>query len=289
MPFIGPIQSGTTEPASPVVGQPFFNTTTGKYRVYNGTAWVDVNGSSSSGLYTTRGIIFDWDPGRLSLSDGSSIANSTSLSAGINTTYTQSGTAVAVNGGSFVYQSEQGGHIDSTANTGRISVTGTSMASALDACASITLTCWFQSNGAGRQVLISRYGTGFPDQFNHIVDPTGDFHSNSTGAIAGASANHDFNAWSNNTWSLSHFVYSVSDGIARWYINGSAVGTANWGTDGGAGLSVSGSGAGFGIMSRADRLEDLVGRMGPVRIHNVALTTGEISSEWSNERSRFGV
>jgi len=244
--------------------------------------------ATSATLYTTRGIIFDWDPGRLNLADGASIANTTSLTSGLNTTYTTSGTTVAVAGGSFIYQIEQGGHIDSTTNTGRISVTGASMASALDACASITLTCWFQSNGAGRQVLISRFGTGFPNQFNHIVDPTGDFHSNSTGAIGGASGNHDFNAWSNNTWALCHFVYSVSDGIARWYINGSSVGTANWGTDSGNGLTVSSSG-GFGIMSRADDIERLSGRMGPVRVHNVALTTGEISSEWSNERTRFGV
>jgi hypothetical protein len=287
MPFIGPLQSGTTEPASPVTGQPFFNTSTGKFRVYTGTAWADV-GNSTTTLYTTRGLIFDWDPGRLSISDGATIADTTSLSAGLNTTYTPSGTTVTVAGGSFTYQTEQGGHIDSTTNAGRISVAGTNIASALDACASITLTCWFQSNGAGRQVLISRYGTGFPDQFNHIVDPTGDFHSNSTGAIAGASANYDFNAWSNNTWSLCHFVYSVVDGIARWYINGSEVGTANWGTDSGNGLTVSSS-AGFGIMSRADRLEDLIGRMGPVRIHNVPLNGTEISTEWTNERGRFGV
>ena len=248
----------------------------------------EVAGGGPTDLYTTRGIIFDWDPGRLSLSDGSAIADTTSLSAGINTSYTISGATVTVAGGSFNYQTEQGGHIDSTTNSGRISVAGSSFGTSLSACASITLTCWFQSNGASRQVLLSRWGTGFPEQFNHIADPTGDFHSNSTGAIAGTSANYDFNAWSNNTWALCHFVYSVSDGIARWYINGSSVGTANWGTDSGNGLTVSSS-AGFGIMSRADDAERLVGRMGPVRVHNVDLTAGEISSEWSNERSRFGV
>ena len=72
-------------------------------------------------------------------------------------------------------------------------------------------------------------------------------------------------------------------------MNGSQVGTASWGTDSGAGLTVSGAGAGFSIMSRSDRLEDLIGRIGQVRIHNVALNTTEISSEWTTERIRYGV
>jgi len=241
--------------------------------------------------YTTRGLLFDWDPKNLSFIDGQAIPNSSNLNSGIISENTESGTSVVVNGGSFNYQTESGGHVDATTSQGRISVTGTNIANALDACSSMTITCWFQSNGASRQVLVSRFGTGFSNQFNHIVDPTGDFHYNYSGAIAGASGDID-NAtdyWSVNTWHLSHCVYNVSDGVVRWYINGSQVATNTIGTDSGNGLTISSGGAGFGIMSRADRLEDLVGRMGPVRIHNVALTASECSSDWSAERARFGL
>jgi hypothetical protein len=237
--------------------------------------------------YTTEGLIFDWDPAALDLSNGATIANSTSLNAGL-TANTVSGTDIFVNNGTPNYHTGQGGHIDTTSNTCRISVTGTNIANALNASSSMTITCWFQGNGASRQVLISRYGSGFPDQFNHIVDPTGDFHSNSTGAIAGTSLDYNFNAWNNNTWHLCHFVYSVSDGIARWYVDGVQVGTSTWGTDSGNGLTISSS-AGFGIMSRADDFERLVGRMGPVRIHNIALTPTQINNDWTAQRSRFMV
>jgi len=279
---------GTSDPTSPSAGEIYFNSSTNKVRQYNGTAWADLTSSSSG--YTKSGLIFDWDPSRLTgFSDGASIANSTSLSTGINTTFTSSGTSIAVNGGSFNYQTEQGGHIDATTNTGRISVTGSNIASALDSCSSMTITCWFQSNSAGRQVLVSRFGTGFPDQFNHIVDPNGDFHYNSSGAIAGTSGNLDTNAWSTNTWALSHWVYSVSDGIARWYVNGSQITTVSFGTDSGSGLAVSGAGAGFAIASRGDDIERLTGRIGPIRIHNIALSASQCSDDWNAERSRFGL
>ena len=41
-------------------------------------------------------------------------------------------------------------------------------------------------------------------------------------------------------------------------------------------------------MSRADRLEDLVGRMGPVRIHDVALTPTEVTADWNAQKARYG-
>ena len=245
-----------------------------------------------SDAYTTRGLIFDWDPGNVvGLSDGGSVANTRDLRTGLRHAETALSTNnfdLRVNGGSFNYRTSAGGHIDSNSSQGRISMDGAAVESALDSAASMTITCWFQSDGSSRQVLVSRFGTGFNNQFNHIVDPSGDFHSNSTGVIAGTSQNHDFNAWSNDTWHLCHFVYSVSDGIARWYIDGSQVGTSNWGTDSGNGLSGSGT-SGFGIMSRADDFERLIGRMGPVRIHDVALTTTEITADWNAQRVRFGV
>ena len=247
--------------------------------------------TTSTPTITTRGIIFDWDPGDVTgLSDGGSSTNA-DLVSGIDQDNTAgSNTAIAISGGTLTYRTAAGGHFDSTSNTGRIIVSGTSVVSALDACASMTLTCWFQSDGAGRQVLISRYGTGYPNQFNHIVDPTGDFHYNCDGAIAGVSGdiNSATDYWSNNTWHLCHWTYDVSDGIAHWFIDGSEVHTVNFGTDSGNGLTVSDP-DGFGIMARADDSERLQGRMGPVRIHNVALTAAECANDFTIERDRFGV
>jgi len=239
--------------------------------------------------YTLRGILLDWDPRKMNLgADLTTVSDQTSLSSGL-TEYSVRGINIRVNGGSFHWRTSSGGHMDSSSgNSGRISVDGAMIEEILDGSKSLTLTCWFQSNGASRQVLLSRYGTGFNNQFNHIVDPSGDFHSNSTGVIGGTSQNYNFNAWSNNTWHLCHWVYNVSDGIARWYIDGSQVGTSSWGTDSGNGLTGTSS-AGFAIMSRADDYERLIGRMGKVRVHGCALTATEIANEWTNERSIYGV
>ena len=262
---------------------------TGITRGIGGFGFGAVTASTSVATHTTRGIIFDWDPGDVTgLSDGGSSTNA-DLVSGINQDNTAgTNTAIAISGGTLTYRTAAGGHFDSNSNDGRIIVSGTSVVSALDACASITITCWFQSDGAGRQVLISRYGTGYPNQFNHIVDPSGDFHYNSTGAISGASGDLNVNAWSDDTWHLCHWTYDVSDGIAHWFIDGSEVTTVNFGTDSGNGLTVSDT-DGFAIMSRADDSERLQGRMGPVRIHNVALTAAECANDFTVERDRFGV
>jgi hypothetical protein len=39
------VGSGTTDPASPVAGTTFFNTTTGVLKGWNGTAWVNLIGA----------------------------------------------------------------------------------------------------------------------------------------------------------------------------------------------------------------------------------------------------
>ena len=271
-------------------GDQYYNTTDDVVKFYNGTEWVALGAGSAAGTYTTRGIIFDWDPGNVTgLSDGGSTTNA-NLVSGINTTNTSGTPAIAVSGGTLTYRTANGGHFDSTSNAGRIIVSGSAIVNSLNACQSITLTCWFQSNGQSRQVLISRYGTGYPNQFNHIVDPTGDFHYNSSGAISGGSGdiNSSTDSWSNNTWHLCHWTYNVSDGNAKWYIDGVLKHTVSLGTDGGNGLSVNDP-DGFGIMSRADDNERLIGRMGPVRIHNVALVDAECAADFNGQKGRFGL
>ena len=269
-------------------GDEYYNTSSNSKRIYNGTAWANV-GNSTSTLYTTRGLIFAWDAGNVTgFSDGATVSDGTDLSSGLDTTYSTGVSTITVNGGSFNYRTAAGGHFDSNTQSGRISITGSTIASQLDASSSMTLTCWVQDNNGGRHLLMSRYGTNFPNQFNHVVDPNGNFHYNSSGANLG-SGNRTPGAWSANTWFLSHWTYSPTDGVMRWYVNGTQIDTNTVGTNSGNGLQVSGAGAGFSLMSRADRLEDLIGRMAMARVHNVQLTAGEIAAEWTNERGRFGI
>ena len=236
--------------------------------------------------YTLRGILMDWDPAKLNLgSDLTTIANGTNLGAGLSE-HSQNGINIRVNNGSFHWRTGQGGHIDSSSgNNGRISVDGVFIEKSLDGSRSMTLSCWFQSTGGGRYVLLSRYGTGYNNQFNHIVDPNGSFHSNCGGLIGDSGTNYSTGHWSNNTWHLCHWTYNHTTGQAKHWINGVEVINTNRNTNG---LNSS-SNSGFGIMARADDYERLIGRLGRVRVHSVALTSAEIAAEWANERGIYGV
>ena len=149
-----------------------------------------------------------------------------------------------------------------------------------------------QGNASSRQVVVSRYGTGAPNQFNHIVDPSGHYHWNSGGTgVSPSSGDLTPGTWPANTWFLSVWTYSVSDGIARWYQNnGTQVATLNCGTAGGNGMRVSSGASGtIGFATRADVMETLNGRIAIARIYTKALSVGEIQQEYASFSSRFGL
>jgi hypothetical protein len=239
--------------------------------------------------YTTSGLWFDFDPADIN------IANNTSISA--DTTYTARTGQAIVTSGTMTYKTANGGYLDlgSAAGYARI-FAGYKGYDDINNATSISLVCWFQSDRSSRQVLLSRFSdarAGMDElyQFNHIVDPTGDYHYNSTGVISGASGDLNTNSWSANTWTLSVWTYSVSDGIARWYENNAnAVTTVNFGTDSGNGISVGSSKdtlIGLGI--RSDGIEGLKGFFGPIRIYTKALSVAEIQQEYETNRTRFGL
>jgi len=150
---------------------------------------------------------------------------------------------------------------------------------------------WFYwPSDSSRQVLISRYsGSTSVYQWNQIVDPGREFHYNSSGVISGASGDINVTMFNTSTWHLMHKVYNVSDGIARWYIDGSQVATRTWGTDSGNGLSgYSNNTTAYTIGSRTDNYETFVGYVGEARHYNIALTASEISDEWSATASSYG-
>jgi len=49
--------SGTSAPGSPVVGQPFYNTTTGTITIWNGSAWTDIANTSTAVLANTAELL----------------------------------------------------------------------------------------------------------------------------------------------------------------------------------------------------------------------------------------
>jgi hypothetical protein len=240
-------------------------------------------------LYTTSSLWFDFDPADIN------IANNTSISA--DTTYIARTGQAIVTGGTMTYKTANGGYLDlgSAAGYARI-FAGYKGFDDINNATSLSIVCWFQSDRTSRQVLVSRFAdprTGMDSlyQINHIVDPTGDYHYNSSGVIGGASGNLDTNSWSANTWTLSVWTYSVSDGIARWYENNAtAVTTVNFGTDSGNGLSVGSSkDTLIGLGTRSDVYETLKGALGPIRIYTKALSTAEIQQEYALNKTRFGL
>ena len=263
--------------------------------------------------YTTRGLLVAFDPGNITsgVSDGSVINHSTDVSSGIDKYLPhcvgQNMYALAFNNSGnnsqgIIYRSANGGHFDMTSHRGYIALGNPSTNDpdrshlhALNGARSITLTTWFNGNASSRQVLMSRFASG-SNQFNHIVDPSGHFHWNSSGVNLGA-GNKTPGAWSANTWHLCHWVYDVdgenySAGHAHWFIDGQSVASQNLGTNNGGGISYSypdpDAGGRYCVGTRADVYESFIGKIGQFRVHSCPLSSAEILAEWNAEKARYG-
>lgn len=233
---------------------------------------------------TGTGLWFDWDAADYL----ATYTNGQAVPAGTITSRTAAATVTAA--GTVIMSHANGGYLDLGQAAGYFRITASSDWATLNAATSISLVTWFQSDSTSRQVLISRFASsGVPNQWNHIVDPTGDYHHNSTGAIAGTSGDLNTNSWYPYTWTLSVWVYDVTTGYATWYQNDAQYLTqVFYGTDAGAGLSVAGGSTGtIGFGTRADVAETLRGRLGIARIYTRALTRQEIRNEWSSYKYRF--
>ncbi len=287
------LPTGTSDPGSAAAGDMYYKTDDKKVRIYDGSDWGDL-ASGSSAAYTSganSGLLFDCDFGRLTgFSDGAGISDGTNLSDALEHSTTEwssssSNTPIQVNGGSCNFKTANNGHIDTYTNNCRISVGAGSgnpaMSDKLNACSSMCVEGWYMYNGSGRDVLVSRYGGGFPNQWNHIVDPGGQFHFNSSGPGCG-SGDRDWDAFGDNVW--FHCIWQYHSGTHYWWVNNSQKGT----TSSGSSLAVS-SQTGFGIGARADDWERLEGKIAIVRIYNRILTNAEIASHWNAEKARFGL
>ena len=272
----------------------------------NGTITNTTNSSHSQGAGTFNitgtinqysqgsgsGLIFDCDFGRLTgYSDNASIGNGTNLSAALLHTTTDwvsssSNTPMTVNGSSFGYRVGFGGYLDCVIHQGRVSIGAGSgspnMAEKLNT-ASMTIESWIWYDGAGREVIVSRYGSGFPNQFNMIADPNGQFHYNNSGVGAG-SGDVTGQHFPDKTWHHHVWQYDSSATKNRWYINGAFANETTVGSS----LAVS-SNTGFAIASRADDNERWDGKIAVVRIYNRALSATEIKNHFELDRGRFGV
>ena len=272
----------------------------------NGTITNTTNSSHSQGAGTFNvtgtinqysqgsgsGLIFDCDFGRLTgYADNASIGNGTNLSAALLHTTTDwtsssSNTPMTVNGSSFGYRVGFGGYLDCVIHQGRISIGAGSgspnMAEKLNT-ASMTIESRIWYDGAGREVIASRYGSGFPNQFNMLCDPNGQFHYNNSGVGAG-SGNVTGQNFPDKTWHHHVWQYDSSATKNRWYINGAFANETTVGSS----LAVT-SATGFAIASRADDNERWDGKIAVVRIYNRALSATEIKNHFELDRGRFGV
>lgn len=288
------IPTGTSDPASASAGDMYYHTSDKKIKIYDGSAWTELGsgGGEAAIAYATNGLLFDLDFGRCAFNDNQNVGDGTDLNTALLHTTTDwtsssSNTPISVNGGSFDYKTANGGHIDTYSNNCRISIGAGSgnpaMSDKLNACAAMCVEGWYMYNGSGRDVLVSRFGSGYSNQFNHIVDPGGQFHYNSSGAGLGG-GNVDWDAFGDNVW--FHSVWQHGSNSHRWWVNNVEVGTVT-----AAGTTDNGiTGAhGFSIGSRSDDMERLEGKVAIVRIYDRLLTNTEISTHYNTEKARFGL
>tara|TARA_B100001939_G_scaffold327111_1_gene321204 strand:+ start:279 stop:1817 length:1539 start_codon:yes stop_codon:yes gene_type:complete len=254
--------------------------------------------------YSTTDLSFNIRARDYSFTSGQSVNDGTSLTS--NLLHSVSGlTAEVEYGNNMYFYASSSGHGANIPNNKYFNFNGSSGSiefngsqSAMNTCfngaSSQSTAIWFHwSNDSGRQVLMSRYGTVGSEtlqQWNQIVDPGREFHYNSSGVISGAAGDLNSTYFNLNTWHLMHKVYNVSDGIFRWYIDGSQVVTQNVGTDSGNGLTgYNNSTFPFSIGSRTDNSETFNnGSIGEARHYHRALTATEITSEWNATKGDYG-
>ena len=240
--------------------------------------------------YVTDGLLFDLDFGRLGGSNRT-IADGTDLAATLNHDHvywdsTHLTTPIDVDGGSFDYKSTNGGHMDTNTNDCRVLIglgSGTNISDTMNAATSLCVEGWYQYGGSGRDVAVSRFGSGSygSNQFNHIFDPGGQFHYNSSGASLG-SGNVDWDAFGDNVW--FHCIWQFGSNQHRWWVNNSEVGTVSQ-----TGNTSMSDASRFSIASRTDDYERLQGKVAIVRIYNKVLSSSEISQNYNAEKDRFGL
>ena len=282
-------------PATRTTGNPIVTVANG-YRVYrylgNGSITFGESKETPS-LYTKDELFLDFDAADLTYSDGAAISSGTTLTTrGVSE-------IPLVTGGTLTYRTSSGGHLDfgSAAGYARFLASQKYKWTELNRARSVSLVCWFKSDQTSRQCLLSRFNandTAYSNpvyQFNHIVDPTGDYHYNSAGVISGAAGDLNTNSWSANTWTLSVWTYDVLDGTARWYQNnGNLITSTTPGNDNTEGLSVEyQANTPIGLGTRGDVFETLRGQIAIARVYTKALSVAEIQQEYNSFKTRFGL
>ena len=254
----------------------------------------------------SKGCIFDFDPGRLTgYNSNDTIANGTNLAACLDYTDTAAqgltgGVSISIAAGSFRWSNPGSGagggnFIADGSNQGLITISGNGSPVSLGGdeglldSPSLSIETWMQYDGSGRDVLVSRFGGSYPNQFNHIVDPNGQFHFNSSGVGCGA-GDKPLNAFGNNVWFHCVWTYTgnlggpANSGVHRWYTNNVLRGSESAGTS-----LMTDNTTGFSIASRSDDFERLEGRIGTVRLYNKALSATEIATRWNATKARYGL
>lgn len=258
----------------------------------------DEPGTYPTSYYKNSDLWLDFDPGRGGFSDG----NDTSGSGGVSAYFHYDGTNYYIDSGitannargNYYYETDNGWNalrcpshggglrID---NSGSPNNTGQALANDV-----LSFHGWYRVSGSSRQVLVSRYGSGYNNQFNHITDPHGNFHYNSTGVNCGAGDVLPY-AYTHGEWAWITWQYKpANNGTMEWYVNGILVwrrtGTGN---NSGGGLSPGYSTNTFWYGVRADDHERLVNSyIGPQICSRLFYTQAQIYDDWLFFKERFG-
>lgn len=258
----------------------------------------DEPGSYPTSYYKNSDLWFDFDPGRVGWSDGQNIDGQGDVGSYFyydgSTYYIDSGITVNNARGTYQYNTDNNWNSLYVAGSGgglRVNNSGspnnTGQALANDV---LSFHGWYRVAGAGREVLCSRYGSGYNNQFNHITDPNGNFHWNSTGVSCGAGDVFP-GAYTHNEWAYISWQYQTANGgTMEWYVNGILVWrNTNVGTNGGSGISPGYSTNTYWYGVRADDHERLKNSwIGPQICSRLFYTQDKIFDDWLYYKSRFG-
>ncbi len=258
----------------------------------------DAPGSLPTSQLKNSTVFLDMDWRRLNWADGDNFGSADTTAAYAydgSTYYIDSGLEGNVDAGAWTFQTDDDWDVAYTGNGGgRYTLVGTNgspnnLGAGLNT-ADMCLSGWYRTPQSQRECLISRYGSGFNNQINHVGDPNGNFHYNSSGVNLGngdvlpyaATANH----WYHGVWQYSK---DVDGGTMEWYVNGILVWRIDGvGTNSGNGMGIS-STDNIALMARGDdweRADDAW--CGPMMWYRSFLTQSQVFDNWLYFSDRFG-
>ena len=263
-------ESAASAPVSPAQGQMYWDTTLGKWQIYNGTAWQDVNVGPPP--VVTSNLLVHLDAGDNASYPGTGTTWTDLTGNGYHGTLTNGPTYDSANSGSIVTDGT-----DDYIKINSVAGTGTSTQSQ-------TYEVWINpSDNDGNIMYMSANSDGSGWNMPPMAASSGNFR----GKIWNNNFLTSTSSFTQGNWYQVVLVFDNSAGTQELFVNStsnasqSSISYTSSGVNNYVWLGAANSGS--------DNTGFLAAKYGIWRIYDKALSSSEVTQNWNANRTRYGL